>query len=114
MIRVIHQGIRLYIDPADVLYAQRQGDEHDAVARLHGGAVKLPCKTSLSLLAGKYPHLVLVHRNALVNRDFIKSVVPLARRADGCTVILKNDVQIHGSRRFYTDWLADPCRALAA
>lgn len=52
MIRVIHQGIRLYIDPADVLYAQRPDDEHDAVARLQGGAVKLPCKTSLSLLAG--------------------------------------------------------------
>lgn len=104
MIRVIHQGIRLYIDPADVLYAQRPDDEHDAVARLQGGAVKLPCKTSLSLLAGQYPHLVLVHRNALVNRDFIKSVVPLARRADGCTVILNNDVQIHGSRRFYQEW----------
>ena len=42
MIRVICQGIRLYIDPADVLYAQRPGDEHDAVARLQGGAVKLP------------------------------------------------------------------------
>lgn len=104
MIRVIHQGIRLYIDPADVLYAQRPGDEHDAVARLQGGAVKLPCKTSLSTLAAEYPHLVLVHRNALVNRGFIKSVVPLARRADGCTVILKNDVQIHGSRRFYQEW----------
>ena len=47
--------------------AQRPGDEQDAVARLQGGAVKLPCKTSLSLLAGQYPHLVLVHRNALVN-----------------------------------------------
>ena len=107
MIRVIHHGIRLYIDPDDVLYVQRPGDQDDAVARLQGGAVKLPCKTSLALLASLYPHLVLVHRNALVNRDFIKSVIPLARRADGCTVILKNDVQIHGSRRFYTDWLAE-------
>ena len=107
MIRVIHQGIRLYIDPADVLYAQRPDDEHDAVARLQCGAVKLPCKTSLSLLAVQYPFLFFVHRNALVNRDVIKSVVPLARRAHGCTVILKNDVQIHGSRRFYTDWLAE-------
>lgn len=104
MIRVIHQGIRLYIDPADVLYAQRPGDQDDAVARLQGGAVKLPCKTSLSLLASVYPHLVLVHRNALVNRDFIKSVIPLAKLANGCTVILKNDVQIHGSRRFYQEW----------
>ena len=107
MIRVIHHGIRLYIDPYDVLYAQRPGDQDDAVARLQGGAVKLPCKTSLALLASVYPHLVLVHRNALVNRGFIKSVVPLAKRADGCTVILKNDVQIHGSRRFYSDWLAE-------
>ena len=107
MIRVIHHGIRLYIDPDDVLYAQRPGDQDDAVARLQGGAVKLPCKTSLALLASVYPHLVLVHRNALVNRNFIKSVIPLAKRADGCTVILKNDVQIHGSRRFYTDWLAE-------
>ena len=104
MIRVIHHGIRLYIDPDDVLYAQRPGDQDDAVARLQGGAVKLPCKTSLALLASLYPHLVLVHRNALVNRDFIKSVIPLARRADGCTVILNNDVQIHGSRRFYQEW----------
>lgn len=104
MIRVIHHGIRLYIDPADVLYAQRPDDENDAVARLHDGAVKLPCKTSLSILAGQYPHLVLVHRNALVNKGFIKSVVPLSRLADGCTVILKNDVQIHGSRRFYQEW----------
>ena len=114
MIKVIHQGIRLYIDPDDVLYAQRPGDQDDAVARLQGGAVKLPCKTSLALLASLYPHLLLVHRNALVNRDVFKSGVPLARRADGCTVILKNDVQIHGSRRFYADWLADPDRALAA
>ena len=106
MIRVIHHGIRMYIDPEDVLYAQRSGDNEDVTARLQGGAVKLPCKTSLALLASLYPHLVLAHRNALVNRGFIKSVVPLARRADGCTVILKNDVQLHGSRRFYQEWAA--------
>lgn len=114
MIRVIHHGIRLYIDPDDILYASRPDDDSDVTARLHGGAVSLPCKTSMVKLAQEYPHLVLAHRNALVNRDFIKSVVPLAKRADGCTVILKNDVQIHGSRRFYADWLADPYRALAA
>lgn len=107
MIRVIHQGIRLYIDPDDILYASRPGDNEDVAVRLQGGAVSLPCKTSMVKLAQEYPHLVLAHRNALVNRGFIKSVVPLAKRADGCTVILKNDVQIHGSRRFYHEWLAE-------
>lgn len=104
MIRVIHHGIRLYIDPDDILYASRQDDESDVVARLQGGALSLPCKTSLVRLAQEYGHLVLAHRNALVNKSFIKSVVPLARRANGCTVILKNDVQLHGSRRFYEEW----------
>lgn len=104
MIRVIHHGIRLYIDPNDILYASRQDDESDVVARLQGGALSLPCKTSLVKLAQEYPHLVLAHRNALINRSFIKSVILLARRANGCTVILKNDVQIHGSRRFYQQW----------
>lgn len=104
MIRVIFHGIRLYVDPDDILYAQRPDDQGDVVVRLQGGAVKLPCKTSLTKLADDYKGLVLVHRNSLVSRDYIAAVVPLAKRADGCTVILKNDVQIHGSRRFYQQW----------
>lgn len=104
MIRVIFHGIRLYIDPDDILYASRQDDDSDVVARLQGGAVSLPCKTSMVKLSEQYPQLVLAHRNALVNLSFIKSVVPLARRANGCTLILKNDVQLHGSRRFWEDW----------
>lgn len=106
MIRIILNGIRLYVDPDDILYATRPDDEADVKARLQGGAVMLPCKTSLVKLAAEYPHLVLIHRNSIVNRSFIKAVVPLARKANGCTVILKNDVDLHGSRRFYEEWLS--------
>lgn len=104
MIRVIHHGIRLYIDPDDILYASRPDEDSDVVARLQGGSVPLPCKTSLVKLAQQYEKLILIHRNAIVHRNFIKQVVPLAKRADGCTVILKNDTQLHGSRRFWQEW----------
>jgi len=106
MIRVIHHGIRLYLDPDDILYASRPDDDSDVVARTQGGALALPCKTSLVKLAQEYQQLVLIHRNSLVRRDYIKSVVCIARKAEGCTVILKNDVQLHGSRRFYQEWTA--------
>jgi len=106
MIRVIFHGIRLYIDPDDILYASRPEDGGDVKARLQGGAVSLPNKTSLVQLAQDYPQLLAIHRDTLVARSFIKAVVPLAKKANGCTVLLKNDVQLHGSRRFLEEWTA--------
>jgi len=104
MIRVIVNGVRLYVDPNDILYATRPDENSDVKARLQGGAVMLPCKTSLVKLVEQYPQMILVHRMSVVNKAFIKAVVPLSRKSNGCTVILKNDTQIHGSRRFYEEW----------
>lgn len=104
MIRAIVNGIRLYVDPDDILYASRVDDESDVKARLQGGHVMLPCKTSLVKLVAQYPQLALVHRMALVHRSYIKAVIPLARKSNGCTVVLKNDTTIHGSRRFLEEW----------
>lgn len=106
MIRVIVNGVRLYVDPDDILYATRPDEHGDVKARLQGGAVMLPCKTSLVKLVADYQQLILIHRMSVVSRKFIKAVVPLSRRSNGCTVILKNDTTLHGSRRFLEEWEA--------